>query len=160
MISEFSSVKSNYFLIPCVSIMINDFYCVKLMTFDRTKEASMSYCFHSIGNLLHHWKVHCQWPSDTHAIDPDSDELIDSLVEANDILLERVVSFWRLLSLLLGWRLIFINKNICLIRTQTSMRLQAWNQTKQTRQLLELLGNKERQLCQVGTELRYSVNTQ
>ena len=53
----------------------------------------MSYCFHSIGNLLHHWKVHCQWPSDTHAIDPDSDELIDSLVEANDILLERVVSF-------------------------------------------------------------------
>lgn len=63
------------------------------MTFDRTKEASMSYCFHSIGNLLHHWKVHFQWPSDTHAIDPDSDELIDSLVEANDILLERVVSF-------------------------------------------------------------------
>lgn len=37
MISEFSSVKSNYFLIPCVSIMINDFYCVKLMTLIEPK---------------------------------------------------------------------------------------------------------------------------
>ena len=52
----------------------------------------MSNCFYSIGNLLRQWKVHCQWPSDTHSIDPDSDELLDSLVEANDILLEQVVS--------------------------------------------------------------------
>ena len=52
----------------------------------------MSDCFYSIGNLLRHWKVHCQWPSDTHGLDPDSDELLDSLVEANDILLEGVVS--------------------------------------------------------------------
>ena len=50
----------------------------------------ISYC--SIGKLLRHWKVHCQWPSDIHGIDPDSDELLDSLVEANDILLEQVVS--------------------------------------------------------------------
>ena len=38
--------------------------------------------------------MHCQWPSDTHGVDPDSDELIDSLVEANDIILEGVVSVY------------------------------------------------------------------
>ena len=45
----------------------------------------------SIGNLLRHWKVHCHWPADCHSIDPESDDLVDSLVEANDILLEGVV---------------------------------------------------------------------
>lgn len=48
--------------------------------------------YFSIGNLLRHWRVHCQWPSDTHGIEPDGDELLDSLVEANDIILEGVVS--------------------------------------------------------------------
>ena len=57
----------------------------------------MSYC--SVGKLLHHWKVHCQWPSDSHGIDPDSDELLDSLVEANDILLEQVVSVFVLIDI-------------------------------------------------------------
>lgn len=32
------------------------------------------------------------------------------------------------------------------------MRQQALNQTKQTKQLLEFLDNKEHQLCQAGTE--------
>ena len=48
--------------------------------------------FHSIGNLLRHWRVHCQWPSDNFDVEPDGDELLDSLVEANDIILEGVVS--------------------------------------------------------------------
>ena len=43
--------------------------------------------------------MHCQWPSDTHGVDPDSDELLDSLVEANDILLEQVVSVYVLVNL-------------------------------------------------------------
>lgn len=85
----------------------------------------MSNCSHSIGNLLRHWKVHCQWPSDTHDMDPDSDELVDSLVEANDMLLERVVSLLRLLSLAFSQTFILINVNICLKRIQTLMRLQA-----------------------------------
>ncbi|XP_015779420.1 PREDICTED: exosome component 10-like [Acropora digitifera] len=44
----------------------------------------------NIGNLLHHWKVHCHWPSDSFNIDPEGDELLDSLVEANDTILECV----------------------------------------------------------------------
>lgn len=62
----------------------------------HNNSATISYC--SIGKLLHHWKVHCQWPSDTHGVDPDSDELLDSLVEANDILLEQVVSVFVLVN--------------------------------------------------------------
>ncbi|XP_029212610.2 LOW QUALITY PROTEIN: exosome component 10-like [Acropora millepora] len=44
----------------------------------------------NIGNLLHHWKVRCHWPSDSFNIDPEGDELLDSLVEANDTILECV----------------------------------------------------------------------
>ncbi|XP_074626271.1 exosome complex component 10-like [Acropora palmata] len=44
----------------------------------------------NIGNLLHHWKVRCHWPSDSFNLDPEGDELLDSLVEANDTILECV----------------------------------------------------------------------
>lgn len=44
--------------------------------------------------------MHCQWPSDTHGVDPDGDELLESLVEANDILLEQVVSVFVLVNIL------------------------------------------------------------
>ncbi|RMX38072.1 hypothetical protein pdam_00003117 [Pocillopora damicornis] len=67
----------------------HDFY-YSFPDFREFRSAQGARLLSNIGNLLHHWKVHCQWPSDTHAIDPDSDELIDSLVEANDVLLERV----------------------------------------------------------------------
>lgn len=93
MISQFFFVKSYYFFIFNILIMINDFYCVKFMIFDRIKELLMFDCFYSIGNLLYYWKVYCQWFLDIYVIDLDSDELIDSFVEVNDIFLERVVSF-------------------------------------------------------------------
>ena len=51
--------------------------------------------FFSIGNILRHEQVECGWTADG---DMDVEDMIDSLVEANDILLERVVShrhrFW------------------------------------------------------------------
>lgn len=47
---------------------------------------------------------------------------------------------------------------ICL-RIQALMRQQVLNQTKQTRQWLEHLDNKEHQLCQAGTEPRYMIAT-
>ena len=36
--------------------------------------------------------MRCHWPSDSFNIDPEGDELLDSLVEANDTILECVVS--------------------------------------------------------------------
>ena len=45
--------------------------------------------FFSIGNILRHEQVGCGWTADG---DMDVEDMIDSLVEANDILLERVVS--------------------------------------------------------------------
>ena len=49
--------------------------------------------FNRIGDLLHHHGVQCRWPRGSNkqlsSIDPE--EYFDSIVEANDILLERVV---------------------------------------------------------------------
>ncbi|KAL9970035.1 hypothetical protein ACROYT_G022345 [Oculina patagonica] len=67
----------------------HDFY-YSFSDFREFRTAQGARLLSNIGNLLRQWKVHCQWPSDTHGIDPDSDELLDSLVEANDILLEQV----------------------------------------------------------------------
>lgn len=67
----------------------HDFY-YSFSDFREFRTAQGARLLSNIGKLLRHWKVHCQWPSDIHGIDPDSDELLDSLVEANDLLLEQV----------------------------------------------------------------------
>ncbi|CAH3037744.1 unnamed protein product [Porites lobata] len=67
----------------------HDFY-YSFSDFREFRTAQGARLLSNIGNLLRHWRVHCQWPSDTHGIEPDGDELLDSLVEANDIILEGV----------------------------------------------------------------------
>ena len=44
----------------------------------------------SIGKLLNHWHIH--WPVDG-SVDMEVDDLSENLTEANDILLENVVSY-------------------------------------------------------------------
>lgn len=67
----------------------HDFY-YSFSDFREFRSAQGARLLSNIGNLLRHWRVHCQWPSDNFDVEPDSDELLDSLVEANDIILEGV----------------------------------------------------------------------
>ena len=52
------------------------------------------YCYYRIGEILHHQGLQCSWPQSTSRKYPHNDieERFESIVEANDMLLERIVS--------------------------------------------------------------------
>ena len=67
----------------------------------------------SMGKLVRHEKVSGRWPSSNSSSLPDTDELFESLVDSNDVILERAVS---LLSLFTpAWDCVYVHTDVSVL---------------------------------------------
>ena len=66
-----------------------------------------------MGKLVRHEKVSGRWPSSNSSSLPDTDELFESLVDCNDVILERAVSLLSLFTTV--WDCVYVHMYVSVL---------------------------------------------
>ena len=100
----------------CVRVRVRACLCVCVCAQSSSIELNALVCCSvppSMGKLVRHEKVSGRWPSSNSSSLPDTDELFESLVDSNDVILERAVSLFCLFTP--AWDCVYVHMYVSVL---------------------------------------------